>query len=140
MTDRRTVLLAGLAAVSVGVPLRGTAQTNLTLDGFIALSATLTGVPASQLDRRAAQIMYGAFAGRGLLPGLAELAHAGTDHANPALGNEVVAAWYSGVCNAIDGPVMATYTGALLWDSASFLHPPGLCGGVTGYWGAPPTT
>jgi len=141
MPDRRTVLLAGLAAASASLPLGLLAQPAFTLDAFVELSARLTGVPAAGLDRGAARVMYEAFDGRGLLPDLASLAsRTGSGAASTRLGNEVVAAWYSGICETANGPVVATYTGALLWGSASFLHPSGVCGGATGYWGDPPAT
>lgn len=141
MTDRRTILLAGLAAASASLPFRLSAQPDFALDAFIELSARLTGVPAARLDLAAARIMYAAFEGRGLLSELAGLAaQTGLDVGGRELGNEVVAAWYSGICETADGPVVASYTAALLWDSASFLHPSGVCGGITGYWGDPPVT
>ena len=141
MPDRRAVLLAGLAVASAGLPVRLLAQPVFTLNAFIDLSARLAGVPAARLDPAAARAMYEAFDGRGLLPDLARLAgQANPGDAGRRLGDEVVAAWYSGICETVNGPVVATYTGALLWGSASFLHPSGVCGGATGYWGDPPDT
>lgn len=139
MPDRRTVLLTVLATVSASLPLRLLAQPDFSLDAFIELSARLTGVPAARLDLGAARVMYAAFDGRGLLPALASLAgQTEPEYAGQRLGDEVVAAWYSGICETADGPAVATHTAALLWGTASFLHPSGVCGGVTGYWGDPP--
>lgn len=141
MPDRRTVLLSGLAAASASLPLRLFAQPGFALDDFVALSASLTGVPAAALDARAARVMYAAFEERGLLPGLARLAgQADPGAAESPLADEVAAAWYSGIVQTANGPVVAAYASALLWGSASFLHPSGTCGGLTGYWGDPPAT
>ena len=141
MVDRRTVLFSGLALASAGLPVPLFAQTAFSLDDFLALSARLTGVPAARLDRQAALIIYEAARERGLLPQLARLAaHPGGIGPESQLANEVVAAWYSGICRTADAVALATYTSALLWTSASFLHPPGTCGGATGYWGDPPIT
>lgn len=140
MPDRRTVLFAGLAAASAGLPIRLLAGPSFSLNDFIALSASLTEAPVAALDREAARIMYEAFNKRGLLPDLARLA--GQEHASGAgsqLGNEVAAAWYSGICQSAYGPMVAAYTSALIWTDSSFLHPSGTCGGPTGYWGDPPT-
>jgi len=123
-----------------GLPLRLFAQAGFSLDDFVALSASLTGTPVSRLDPQAAATLYAAFKGRGLLPELAHLAgQADPGATGSALGDEVVAAWYSGICQTADGPDVAAYNSALIWDSASFLHPSGTCGGPTGYWGDPPT-
>lgn len=141
MPDRRSVLLAGLAVASAGLPLRLQAREGFSLADFIALSSSLTGAPVATLDRTAAGVMYEAFSKRGLLPDLARLAgQAHPERADSRLGDELVAAWYSGICQTEDGPVVAAYTSALLWHSTSFLHPLGTCGGPTGYWGDPPTT
>jgi len=139
MPDRRTVLLAGLAAASASLPVRLLAQPRFSLDAFVELSARLTGVPAARLDLGAARVIYEAFNGRGLLAALAGLAsQTEPETAGQRLGDEIVAAWYSGICETAHGPVVATHTAALLWGSAPFLHPSGVCGGVTGYWGEPP--
>ncbi|MFA7668392.1 MAG: hypothetical protein WCX93_03495 [Burkholderiaceae bacterium] len=141
MPDRRTVLFAGLAAFSASLPLRLLALPVFTLDAFVELSARLTGVPAAGLDLGAARVIYDAFQGRGLLPDLARLADETESGATgQQLGGELVAAWFSGLCETVNSPVVATYTSALLWGSAPFLHPSGVCGGITGYWGDPPTT
>ncbi|MCK9514222.1 MAG: sorbitol dehydrogenase family protein [Pigmentiphaga sp.] len=139
MVDRRMVLLSGLAAVSAGLPVRLFAQAGFSLEAFVALSASLTGFPAAMLDPRAARVLYAAFEDRGLLPELARLAtQAEPGAVESPLGNEVVAAWYSGVVQTVHGPVVGLYTSALLWKSAPFLHPSSTCGGLTGYWGDPP--
>lgn len=141
MPDRRSVLLAGLAVASAGLPLRLQAREGFSLDDFIALSSSLTDIPVAALDREAARIIYEAFDKRGLLPELGRLAgQAHPERAGSPLGGEVVAAWYSGICQSVNGPVLAAYTSALIWNTASFLHPLGTCGGPSGYWGDPPTT
>jgi len=138
MVHRRTVLLTGLAAAAT-LPMGLFAQTGFTLEAFVALSSRLTGFPASKLDPQAARILYAAFEARGQLPELARLASlANVDTVKSELGDDVVAAWYGGVVQTAQGPVVATYASALLWQSAAFLHPAGTCGGLTGYWGEPP--
>lgn len=139
MPDRRSVLFAGLAAASACLPLRLQAREGFSLDDFIALSSRLTDAPVATLDREAARIMYEAFDKRGLLPDIARLARQTHPRdVRSQFGDEIVAAWYSGVCLSAHGPVVAAYTSALIWTTTSFLHPPGTCGGPTGYWGDPP--
>lgn len=139
MPDRRTVLLAVLATAAAKLPVRLLAQPGFSLESFVELSARLTGAPASTLDLAAARVIYDAFDGRGLLPALASLSgQTEPEGVGQQLADEVVEVWYSGICETANGPVVATHTAALLWGSAPFLHPPGVCGGVTGYWGDPP--
>jgi hypothetical protein len=139
MPNRRAVLLSGLAVATTSLPHQIFAQTDFSLDDFIALSSTLTGAPVSALDVHAARIMLDAFRERGLSTALAQLANQASPGVTASpLRNEVVAAWYSGVCKTAKGSVVATYTQALCWRNSTFLHPAGWCGGATGYWGQPP--
>ncbi len=54
------------------------------------------------------------------------------------LADEIVAAWYSGSYATSAGLAAFNLTDALVWDALDFTKPPGLCGGATGYWAAPP--
>jgi len=147
MPTRRTVLFSWLALALAGRSLPLFAQPAVSLDDFLSLSARLAGLPVSVFDRQAAHFMLDAYRQRGLMPDLIRLAsqtdlqsaalHHGTDG---HLANELLAAWYSGVCMTVEGPVVVTYTSALIWGAAPFIHPQGACGGATGYWSEPPTT
>ncbi len=46
----------------------------------------------------------------------------------------LLSAWYSGMVNS----VVITYDDALVWRTATFTKPPASCGGLFGYWNAPP--
>jgi hypothetical protein len=50
----------------------------------------------------------------------------------------IVAAWYSGTYDTRAGLVALSLTNALLWNALDFTKPPGLCGGMTGYWADAP--
>jgi len=138
--SRRDAIITAFAAAlaSVGVADLGRfamADEALGVDDFIALSASLTEVAPSLLERDVAVVLLGAFMAAGYGDGLKRL------HADAAsdveLGNAVVAAWYSGVYLTKEGEVVATFNDALVWGALDFTKPPGNCGGETGYWSKP---
>ena len=75
------------------------------------------------------------FLAQGLRPALAALAGGATD---PALDQEIVTGWYSGVQQAASGEEVVTYTDALVWKALDYTKPQAWCGGETGYWALPP--
>ncbi|AKH99040.1 Membrane bound FAD containing D-sorbitol dehydrogenase [Hoeflea sp. IMCC20628] len=132
---RRSILIGGSAlAVSVFAQFPGKAfAATIDADGFLKLSKTLTG--HSDLSADDAMKMFEAFKAIGKSDELAALADG---EANPELGNEVVASWYSGVSPDPDAEEVITYTEALMWPAMSYTKPMGYCGGATGYWADPP--
>ncbi len=140
---RRDFLLAGLAAAIAaagagGFPAGLYAASSISVEQFIALSRTLT--ETSNLDPDAARTLLGAFIDTGHEGDLATLIAdpASASGKGAALANAIVAAWYSGVCNAKSGQAVATYDQALMWNAMTFTKPLGECGGDTGYWSDPP--
>jgi len=151
--DRRKVLqhLASLCAVTLAGPAGAAAESAgaaLPVDQFAALSARLTGHPAS--DPSVAAKLLAALATPARSASLRQLAalvsvtpdeqldsalHA---HGFDAIANELVAAWYSGVVKNRDGEQIVLYTDALVWTAMTFSKPMGLCGGAFGYWSDPP--
>jgi hypothetical protein len=134
---RRSLIIGGASAATVAVvPLAVSAQDAITVDQFRALSARLTGVAVAKLDATAAGKLLGGFLSLGRGGDLARLA------ANPAmtggtLGNDIVAAWYSGSYTTRAGEAAIDLTKALLWNALDFTKPRGECGGATGYWSEP---
>ena len=59
-------------------------------------------------------------------------------HNSWAVSEDVVAAWYSGICDTDRGETLVAFTGALLWNALDYTKPFGSCGGETGYWAEPP--
>jgi hypothetical protein len=135
---RRDAILSALAAAIAAAGPTGFAAAGgeLDVDGFLALSMTLTGAAASSLDRDVATILLGAFIATGNGDALKRLM------ADPAsdreLGNAIVGAWYSGVYSTGKDEAVATFNDALVWQALSFTKAPGNCGGETGYWSQPP--
>ena len=128
--SRRAILLSTVAASTAAWPQLGAAQPATLLEGFMALSARLTGFPVSALGAGVGEFLLKSYQARGQL----------AVNAKPSatLSAEIIAAWYSGVCQTAVGPVIVTHDEALVWRSADFLHPPGQCGGAFGYWSTPP--
>lgn len=133
---RRAILLSAVAIASAGWPQWGTAQSPASVDDFMALSARLTGFPASALSAGVGALILRAFQARGVLQPKDLAADAAL---GPTLSAEIIAAWYSGVVTTVAGPEVLTHSEALVWQSAEFLHPPGQCGGAFGYWAHPPS-
>ena len=133
---RRAILLSTVAIAAAGWQQWGTAQSSASVDDFMALSARLTGFPASALSAGVGALMLQAFQARGVLQPK-DLAPDAT--LSPTLSAEIIGAWYSGVVTTAAGPEVLTHSEALVWQSAEFLHPPGQCGGAFGYWAHPPS-
>jgi hypothetical protein len=138
MLQRRRVVLAGVAAmIATCLPASLYAQQPITLEAFVALSKELTG--AADLDPAVARTILSGFLALGRGPALARLAaNSGSDPYPTALGNAVVAAWYSGIYATGKAEAVATFYGALLWSALTYTKPFGACGGETGYWASAP--
>ena len=142
--NRRDLLLRSLAAAIAaagagGFPSALYAAAAVTLDQFLVLSKALT--EAADLDPDMGTKLLGGFLATGHGDGLAKLVagEAELELANaPDLANAIVAAWYSGVYDSGQGPAVAGFEQALLWQAMSFTKPFADCGGETGYWSEPP--
>ncbi|MCY0096626.1 sugar dehydrogenase complex small subunit [Hoeflea ulvae] len=132
---RRSILIGGsaLAASAFAQFPNNAFAATIDADGFLELSKKLTG--HSDLSADDALKMFEAFKAIGKGDDLAALAEGDAD---PELGNEVVASWYSGVSPDPDSEEVITYTEALMWPAMSYTKPMGYCGGETGYWADPP--
>lgn len=124
-------------ALAAGLGRQAQASGPISLDQFREISSRLTGTPLSDLDPEAAGTILNGLTSIGRGPGLTLLAE------NPAISTgtvaeDVIAAWYSGICETDRGPVLATFTGALVWNALDYTKPFGSCGGETGYWAEPP--
>jgi hypothetical protein len=136
--NRRDLLLRSLAAAIAaagagGFPAALYAAAAVTLDQFLVLSKALT--EAADLDPEMGNKLLGGFLATGHGDGLARLV---AGEAEPELANTIVAAWYSGVSDSGQGPAVAGFDQALLWQAMSFTKPFADCGGDTGYWSEPP--
>jgi hypothetical protein len=134
--SRRSILLGGTSAVTLalGFAFRSFARETITLNEFLALSATLTGVP--DLDATAAGKLLDGFLSTGHGAELAAMIAEG--ESGGAFADEIVAAWYSGRYATAAGPAAFNLPDALLWRALDFTKPPGRCGGSTGYWSEEP--
>jgi hypothetical protein len=138
--SRRDLLLRSLASAIVaagagGFPAALYAAAAVTLDQFLVLSKALT--EAADLDPDMGSKLLGGFLATGHGDGLAKLV-AGEAELAPDLANAIVAAWYSGLYDSGQGPAVAGFEQALLWQALSFTKPFADCGGETGYWSEPP--
>ena len=117
----------------------------LSLDGFIALSARWCGCSDALLDRGFAARLLERL--RALGHG-AELARAMSAAEAPAdsdadqqLRAQLLAAWFAGRLPNTGGNTQAAepddFEYALVWSTVPFLHLPGTCGGAHGYWAQP---
>ncbi|QJP17256.1 ribonucleotide-diphosphate reductase subunit alpha [Starkeya sp. ORNL1] len=131
---RRDAILGALAAALATAGSNGfaAADGDLDVNGFLALSTTLTGAPASLVDRDVATTLLGGFIATGNGDALKRLVADPTS--DRELGDAIVAAWYSGVYSTGKGEAVATFDHALVWQALSFTKAPGNCGGETGYW------
>jgi D-sorbitol dehydrogenase-like protein len=127
---------ASAAALAVAFPLGSAAQETVTVDQFRVLSARLTGAGLPDLDPAAAGKLLDGFSSMGRGADLAALAASGTT--SGALADDIVAAWYSGSYETSAGLAAFNLIDALVWDVLDFTKPPGLCGGLTGYWADAP--
>ena len=139
VTRRAILARAGLAIAAVGAcglptPLYAAP---VTVDAFLALSVRLTQTDG--LDPAIAARLLEGFLSMDQGAGLQRLIAGGTPSQQDGdLANAIVEAWYSGQYNTPQGPAVATYDGALVWDALPFTKPPTECGGETGYWADPP--
>ncbi|MCB5174804.1 sorbitol dehydrogenase family protein [Microvirga lenta] len=137
---RRALMLssAGMTlALAAGFSRPAQSRDTIGLDEFKALSARLTGAEPGDLDSDVAATILKGLTSIGRGPGLVML----TENPNVSAGTvaeDIVAAWYSGVCDTDRGEVLATFTGALVWNALDYTKPFGSCGGETGYWADPP--
>jgi hypothetical protein len=135
--SRRQIISAAIAASALSVPTWCLAS-GFSVNEMILLSAKLTQKSPNLFLPVIAQKMLEAYAQRGFTHRLQALL------ANPEsdleLANEIVASWYSGIAETLQGPQVITYNNALMWSAAPFLHPPGNCGGLTNYWTLSPSS
>ena len=135
--SRRQIISAAIAASALSVPAWSVAR-GFSVNEMILLSAKLTQKSPSLFLPVDAQKMLETYAQRGLIHRLQALL------ANPEsdleLGNEIVASWYSGIAQTLQGSELITYNNALMWRAAPFLHTSANCGDPTNYWALPPPT
>ncbi len=137
-TLSRRGLLSAVSAMSVlgltHIPGRAFAAT-IDLDGFLALSASLTG--KKDLSEDIAGRMLKAFAKTGRED---EIAALDAEDADSEIADEIVEAWYTGVSPDPDDLDVLTYLDALIWRAMDYTKPMAVCGGGVGYWAEPPRT
>ena len=135
--SRRQIISAAIAAPALSVPTWCSAS-GFSVTEMILLSAKLTQKSPNLFLPAIAQKMLEAYAQRGFTHRMQTLL------ANPEsdleLGNEIVASWYSGIAQTLEGSELITYNNALMWRAAPFLHTSANCGGPTNYWALPPPT
>ena len=152
--SRRTVLRCAAALVACGLGARwvGAANAELTqieMDEFLAAASVLCGLDAYDAEKGKPYWDY--FKADKTLPDLTKLVdlmettppdkikqQLAAAHLGPLAG-AIVAAFYSGQLANGDTMQVVTYWDALVWQAVkSFTKPPGICGGVFGYWADPP--
>ena len=106
------------------------------VEGFLDLSARLTGFPAEALDGRFADGLQRALVESGHGAALDNLLQGEKGAEFRELEGAIIGAWYSGVLPTVAGPVVATLYGALVWAAVEFAARPGVCAGH-GSWGRP---
>lgn len=139
--SRRALLFTSLSFTALQWPVFAQAQvlaasTQPTLDNFLALSAQLTGRGVASLNRDMANAIFIALRQQGKLA--QAMALFDDDNANQDLAAEVLNAWYCGQLPRSSQTTVIGFSQILTWDTAPFLHAPGVCGGATGYWAQPP--
>lgn len=133
--NRRQLLAWGSGtALALVIGQSAWAQTPLTTDDFVALSARLTDHPARRLSARHASAFLDALLAENA-DGVHSLAAGGKDE---ALEQRIISNWYTGLHDTADGEALVTYDDALLWDALDYTKPMGWCGGETGYWADAP--
>lgn len=161
---RRDFLLRSAAlttAIALAAPFAARAQAVLPdLDGFLALSAVLTGIDTRAerdtgqryLDNLLARPdtttalatlwQRSGFADATPPRTIADLQQRGiyADAALQALADSITLQWYSGTYQAADGSTrVVTYTAALAWRTLPYRPAgPSTCGGAFGHWAEPP--
>ncbi len=131
------------------VPDGATVLDGARMDRFIAVSAGLTGVPASALDPVMAERLMTALAAMGRGDELARLLAEESETADDGISGDLIVAWYSGIHPAlaadpsgggtpVPAELVGTYAEALIWTALDFARPQGVCGGAPGHWSQPP--
>jgi hypothetical protein len=133
---RRALLISGASATVMSVLGAPAFGETFSLEDFLVLSTRITQRPVSQLNVTAAAALLKAFEDNGLGPDLVKLA--ADPSSNDKLAAEVLSGWYTGLCQTASGQTAVIFEEALLWKTATFLHPWSTCGGATNYWASPP--
>lgn len=134
--NRRQVLAWGSGtALALVFGQLALAREPVTSANFLELSGRLLEKDAASLDGAHAETYFANLTQQGEQDALAALFDGA---ANPALEQQIVNDWYSGVQRTADGEVVVTYTDALIWDALDYTKPQGWCGGETGYWADAP--
>lgn len=136
LTRRNILVLGGGTALALVCGAASRAAEPFDSTKFIDLSAKLLQVDAGTLDQDAAGKFLSNLTATGKEEALAALA-GGT--ANPALEQQIITNWYSGVQQTASGEELVAYTDALIWNALDYTKPQGWCGGETGYWALPPS-
>ena len=126
-----------LPALSFG----GWAEAGEALERFLALSARLTGFPAAALNPALAGDLLDALKAAGEGASLKDLLEGNADEAGGAQGGlaaQIIAAWYSGIHPASEGPAPRVVREALVWRAMEFAQAPGYCSADTNDWSRPP--
>lgn len=135
--QRRSLILGAIAVPVLSLPAGPRAETTTpSLDEFIQISADVCQRPANTLNRDMAQRILSGLDAQGKASALADPQRQADAH--PTLAAELRSIWFSGMMETPSGAVLVGFQHVLSWDSASFLHVPGSCGGATGYWSHAP--
>ena len=134
---RRSLIIGGASAATLAAVPLALPQDTITVDQFRALSARLTGVAMPDLDVTAAGKLLAGFISLGRGDDLARLA-ADPGMTGGALGNDIVAAWYSGSYATRAGEAAIDLPKALLWNALDFTKPRGECARAANNWAEPP--
>lgn len=143
----RRRFLVGAGALSLALALPTRAQSSLTLDQFMAVSARLCGMPLSSktLGADVLALLSHEFSAA-QLDALAELVETSNDEQMNfrAAGLErivsrLVAVWYSGLAPMQNGGErVLTYTDAAGWAATGYAKPPSYCGAAFAEWAQAP--
>ena len=147
--SRRTVIAAlvsiGAASTSLTASLATAAAAfdQPTLARFIAASERLTGRKSLNPDfaRRLLEALAANPDNAAPLKALLDpQSQRGADVRANRLERDIRAAWFAGSYASADGKSLYMYEDALCWSAASYLKPPGVCGGDFGSWANPPAS
>ena len=116
----------------------GWAEAGEALERFLALSARLTGFPASVLDPALAGDLLDALKAAGEDASLEDLLDGTADGAHGGVAAQIIAAWYSGTHPTAEGPAARAFREALVWRALKFAHAPGYCSAELNDWSRPP--
>ena len=118
---------AAFCSATLGTAAMAASPQAARVEAFVALSARLTGFPASILDRRFAATLLHGLAATGHQSAL-EAVLADDQCADcSATEIEIVSAWYSGLVPQESGAIVGTLNDALIWRAAAFATPPSIC-------------